>query len=75
MDANRHAADSYTKYDLYFKLALSKIDEYNIQPENTYNIDEKGFMLGKIARSKRVFDRDMWDTKEVRQSLQNGSRE
>ncbi|KNG45662.1 pogo transposable [Stemphylium lycopersici] len=39
MASERHAADSY-------KL---KISEKGIEPEHTYNMDEKGFMIGKIV--------------------------
>jgi hypothetical protein len=35
------------------------MDEYSILPENTYNMDEKGFMIGRTARSKRIFSRAM----------------
>jgi len=38
MDAVRHAADSYSKYKLYFDYLYSKIKEYDILPENSYNI-------------------------------------
>jgi hypothetical protein len=75
MDSVRHAANLYEKYNCYFNLLNEALEEYNILPQNIYNMDEKGFMLGKAGRSKRVFDRDMWITKEVRQSLQDGSRE
>jgi hypothetical protein len=37
------------------------MDKYNILPENTYNMDEKGFMMGSIGKSKRVFSRQMWE--------------
>jgi hypothetical protein len=57
MDAVRHHADSRFKYNLYFDLLHSKIEEYNVLPKNTYNMDEKGFMIGVIGRSKRVFSR------------------
>jgi hypothetical protein len=45
MDRNRHQADSEHKYSLYFDLLESKISEYSVLPENTYNMDEKGFMI------------------------------
>ncbi|KAF2819464.1 hypothetical protein CC86DRAFT_307454, partial [Ophiobolus disseminans] len=57
MDAVRYAADSHHKYELYFNFLYSKIKEYNIQLENSYNIDEKGFMMGVIRRAKRLFSR------------------
>jgi hypothetical protein len=38
-------------------------------------MDEKGFLIGVIGRSKRVFSRRMWENKEVTASPQDGSRE
>jgi hypothetical protein len=40
-----------------------------------YNMDEKGFLIGILGRSKRIFSRRMWEKKEVTASLQDGSRE
>jgi hypothetical protein len=57
MDRNRHQADSEHKYSLYFDLLEFKITEHSVLPENTYNMDEKGFMIGQSGRSKRVFSR------------------
>jgi hypothetical protein len=57
LDRNRYQADSYQKYDLYFQLLYGKIQEYNVEPRNTYNIDEKGFFVGITTRSKRVFSK------------------
>ncbi|KAF2742948.1 DDE-domain-containing protein [Sporormia fimetaria CBS 119925] len=73
MDNNRHKADSETKYSLYFDLLRHKITEYNIEARHTYNMDEKGFLIGIISRSKRVFSRRMWEEKEVRAAIQDGS--
>jgi hypothetical protein len=61
MDRNRYEADSGWKYKRYFNLLHSTIDKYNILPENTYNIDKKGFIIGLIEKSKRVFSRQMWE--------------
>jgi hypothetical protein len=57
MDRNRHQADSGHKYSLYFELLEFKMNEYSILLENTYNMDEKGFMIGCTGRSRRVFSR------------------
>jgi hypothetical protein len=35
----------------------AKTQEYNILPGNTYNMDEKGFMIGTTGRSKRIFSK------------------
>jgi hypothetical protein len=51
------------------------MSEYEILPGNSYNMDEKGFMIGRINRSKRVFSRRQWDKKEVTSALHDGSRE
>ena len=75
MDANRHQADSEYKYSLYFDLLREKLAQYKIEPRHTYNTDEKGFLIGIIGRSKRVFSRRIWEKKEVRAALQDGSRE
>jgi hypothetical protein len=46
MDSKRYAADSEAKYSLYFDLLHHKIEEYVIDARHTYNMDEKGFMIG-----------------------------
>ncbi|KAJ8118948.1 hypothetical protein OPT61_g162 [Boeremia exigua] len=38
-------------------------------------MDEKGFAIGVLGKSKRIFDRRAWEKGEVRQSLQDGNRE
>ena len=75
MDAQRHYADSPYKYDQYFKLLHSKMQEYSVDPRHTYNMDEKGFAIGILGRSKRVFSKLSYEAKKNKQSLQDGSRE
>ncbi|KAK1914301.1 hypothetical protein P3342_007547 [Pyrenophora teres f. teres] len=75
MDRTRHLADSESKYRLYFELLHQKISEYHLEARDIYNMDEKGFLIGLIGRSKRIFSRRQWEKKEVRASLQDGSRE
>ncbi|KAF6528230.1 hypothetical protein HZS61_008880 [Fusarium oxysporum f. sp. conglutinans] len=55
-DIARRRADNASRYRAYFDLIREKIDKYDILPQNTYNMDEKGFLLGVINRTKRVFD-------------------
>jgi hypothetical protein len=52
-----------------------KIVRYNVEPENTYNMDEKGFTIGAVGRTKRVFSKRQYKKKQYRQSLQDGNRE
>jgi hypothetical protein len=69
MDANCYNADSFVKYKLYFNSLQAKIAEYDVEVENTYNMDEKGFMISTTTRTKHVFSRRMWEKKEVRETL------
>jgi hypothetical protein len=75
IDRSRHQADSQSKYSLYFELLRSKISQYNIKPRHMYNMDEKGFMLGVLTRSKRVFSRRMYENGKIKAHIQDGSRE
>jgi hypothetical protein len=59
MDADRHNADSYAKYEPYFNLLQQKITQYEVDAEHTYNMDEKGFMIGVTSRTKHVFSKRM----------------
>jgi hypothetical protein len=68
-------ADSGAKYSLYFKLLVEKMEEYNVQPSHIFNMDEKGFQLRRIGRTKRIFSKARWDKKGVRQPLEDGSSE
>jgi hypothetical protein len=43
MTKEQTKADSGAKYNLYFKLLLNKIEEYDIHPLYIFNMDEKGF--------------------------------
>jgi hypothetical protein len=63
-----HQADSEAKYKLYLNLLHGKTEEYEVLPENTYNIDEKGFMIGVTGRSKRIFSRANWEKKKKTKS-------
>ncbi|PNS20972.1 Cell wall biosynthesis/cell cycle regulator smi1 [Sphaceloma murrayae] len=51
------------------------MDEYQILPENTYDMDEKGFLLGKITKSKRVFPKDLKASEKLLGASQDGPRE
>jgi hypothetical protein len=49
--------------------------EHEVQPQFTYNMDEKGFMIGVEGRSKRVFSKEVWVKGGCRAALQDGNRE
>jgi transposase len=75
IDRDRHQADSHKKYSLYFELLHGKMLEYEVEPRNTYNMDEKGFFVGITTRSKRVFSRSVWQAKLRTAAIQDGNRE
>ena len=75
MESVRHQADSGEKYKQYFDLLHRKMAEHKVLPENTYNMDEKGFIIGVISRAKRCFDRVLYKKKQNKQSQHDGNRE
>ena len=75
IDRARHQADSISKYTLYFSLLHEKMSKYDVEAHNIYNMDEKGFMLGVLTRSKRVFSRRLYEEGKIKAHIQDGSRE
>jgi transposase-like protein len=62
----RVKADSAAKYNLYLKLLHQKIEEHNVLPTHIFNMDEKGFQLGRVGRTKRIFSKALYNQKGVR---------
>jgi hypothetical protein len=75
IDRDRHRADSKHKYELYFDLLHSKKREYDLDARDTYNMDEKGFFVGITTRTKRVFSKAVWASRERTAAIQDGNRE
>ena len=75
LDLERHQADSVTSYERYFSTIREKMDEYQILPENTYNMDEKGFLIGRITKARRVFSKHLKASGKLLGAGQDGSRE
>ena len=55
----------------FFNMLAEVIAEYNILPENIYNMDEKGLQLGIGARITAMVDRDQ----KIAYSIEDGNRE
>jgi hypothetical protein len=70
-----HKADSEANYELCLDLLHQKMEQYGIELRHTYNMDEKGFLIGPIGKRKRIFSKVSWDSKEARAPIQDGSRE
>lgn len=47
--------------------------QYDIQPYNLYNMDEKGFMIGMLKKTKRVFDKEAFERGQIVGNTQDGN--
>lgn len=56
---NRHNVNNY------FDILESVMQEYKIRPENIYNMDEKGLVMGAAERSSALVDRDQKTVYEI----------
>ena len=75
IDSSRKKADSAFKYSLYFNALKEKMEEYDVQPEDIYNMDEKGFLIGILSKCKRIFSKESYIAEGTKQRLQDGNRE
>ena len=60
----RHNADSRVSYEHHFDTLSMRIKSYDILPENMDNMDEQGFLIGKLQKTQRAFAKDLY--KQVR---------
>lgn len=44
LNMERHQAESMASFEQYFAIVDEKMQEYDIQPENTCNMEEMGFI-------------------------------
>lgn len=52
-----------------------KLREYDVDPNMTFNMDENGFLLGVLQKTKRYFSKASYIKGKLRERLQDGSRE
>lgn len=50
LDRQRALSNTVTGYEIYWENLVSIIIKYNIPPENIWNFDEKGFIIGLCGR-------------------------
>jgi hypothetical protein len=74
IDLERHKADSEHSYRQYFAVLQQKIIQYNIQPHNCYNMDEKGFLIGLLQMAKRIFPKALVKAQKLLGTGQDGAR-
>lgn len=75
MDSNQKRADSVYKYSWYFDLLARKLDKYNLDPGNIYNMDKKGFLIRMLLKGLRIFSKRKYKQGNFKQRLQDGNRE
>jgi hypothetical protein len=73
INAARKQADSAYKYTLNFKLLSQKLQEYELWPEDIYNIDKKGFLIRMLVKGLRIFLKQKYITGGLKQHLQDGN--
>ena len=66
IDKNRKRANLALYYSLYFELLGRKIKEYDIQPQNMYNMDEKGYLIGHVPKTQRIFSKRAYESGVMR---------
>lgn len=75
LDLERHQAESESSFRQYFAVLEQKIALYSIQPQNCYNMDEKGFLIGHLQKVKRIFPKALMKQQKLLGTGQDGCRE
>ena len=57
-DRNRQLSKDYDIIAHWFDLYQETVKEHNIQPEDTYNIDEKGAAIGVIEKQRYIVSKN-----------------
>jgi hypothetical protein len=73
-DRARKKADNYWLISQYFDLVRNKLDQYTYEPGNVYNMDEKGFLIGMLQKTQRVFTKRWKETGKLQGAIQDGNR-
>jgi len=66
MDAQRVRAGDPKVVEAYFDLLAQTIQEYNIVPENIYNMDETGFLIGQSQTRNIIVPKENSKNKRFR---------
>ena len=66
LNHNRARADLVFKYILYFELLRKKLEQYKVELQNIYNMDEKGFLIRILSKMKYIFSRRCYKAGEIK---------
>jgi hypothetical protein len=75
LDLERHKAESEPSSRQSFNILREKMNHYSIQPQNCYNMDEKGFLIGHLQKVQRIFPKALMKQQNLLGAGQDGSRE
>jgi hypothetical protein len=75
IDISRKRADNPECLKAFYDLVKQKTEEYGVLPQNTYNMDEKGFMIGVTTKQRRIFTKEAFEKGEVLANNQDGNRQ
>jgi len=54
-DIAQKSANNLYQYKLFYRLLKEKIKKYKIKVYNIYNIDKKGFFIGVLNKTKKIY--------------------
>ena len=75
MDQTRVKADYLPALKQFYDLFRSGIEKYHITADNTYNWDEKGFLIGQASATQRIMAREAFQQGRITHAAQDGNRE
>jgi len=72
-DISRKKADNWWLINHFFDLLQEKWKKYDYAPHNVYNIDEKGFLIGILKKTKRIFTKAWYEKGKLQGAAQDGN--
>ncbi|KAL1581768.1 hypothetical protein WHR41_09514 [Cladosporium halotolerans] len=75
IDNSRKKAESPENFEYWFSTIAGKIEQYSIEAQNIYNMDEKGFLIGSLTKAKRIFTKQWFENQRLLGNTQDGGRE
>jgi len=71
----RKWADNPYQYKLFYELLKEKIEKYEIEVHNMYNMDKKGFLISVLNKGKRIYTKSEAVRGKLLGASQDGNRE
>jgi hypothetical protein len=73
-DLCRKKADNWFMINRYFNMIEEKFKKHEYRQENVYNMDEKGFLIGVVNKTRRIFTRSWKEQGKLKGAAQDGNR-